>query len=270
MLTSDALLQAAKERGMPEGKLLGILREYLQVLILKELYRLHTGKKFCFTGGTYLRLVHQAKRFSEDLDFNSKGLTKSEFEHTLNQVQAALKKIGMEVRLGFSHWQNLWVAELIFPDVERVYGVASRHSKKEGVVIKAEVMRPRWKIEPEAFVIRGFGEMYPAVCTQKGALFADKIDALLKKNRARHLFDLMFMLGAKYPIDAKVLKAVGVKGPPLEAVVRRVERFSAQDLKRLAESLRPFLFDEQEAGLIVNAKTIIRQLVEQYEKAAFR
>ena len=266
MLTSDALIQAAKERGMPEGKMRGILREYLQVLILKELYRLEAGKKFCFTGGTYLRLVHQTKRFSEDLDFNAKGLTKAEFENTLNKMRVALKKSGMDVRLGFGHWQNLWVAELIFPDIERVYGVVSQYSKKEGIVIKAEVMRPRWKIEPEAFVIQGFGEMYPAVCTQRGALFADKIDALLKKNRARHLFDLLFMLGAKYPIDAKVLKAVGVKEAPLEAVVRRVEQFPSADLKSLAESLRPFLFDEQEAGLIVNAKTIIRQLVEQYQR----
>jgi len=264
VLSDEALIQAAKERGMPEGKMRGILREYLQVLILKELYRMEAGKKFCFTGGTYLRLVHQTKRFSEDLDFNAKGLTKAGFENALNKVKASLKKAGMDPQLAFSHWQNLWVAELVFPDIERVYGVVSRYSRKEGIMIKLEVNRPTWKIEPEALMIKGFGEMYPAVCTQRGAFFADKIDALMKKNRARHLFDLMFMLGAKYPIDEKVLRAVGVKEAPLEALARRVELFSPAELKAQAESLRPFLFEEHEAELIVNAKTVMRQLLEQY------
>jgi len=267
VLAYDSLIQSAKERGMPVGKMRGILREYLQVLILKELYRLTVGKKFCFTGGTYLRLAHQTKRFSEDLDFNAKGLTKAEFETALKKIQAAMKMNGIDLRLAFGHWQNLWVAELTFPDVERTYGVKSRHSQKEGIMIKVEVNRPAWDIEPEALVIKGFGEMYPVICTQKGALFADKIDALLKKNRSRHLFDIFFMLGVKYPIDEKVLKTIGVSGDPLEAVLQRVERFSAAELKAQAESLRPFLFDEHEADLLTNAKTVIRQLIEQYSRS---
>lgn len=268
MLTDEALIQAAKEREMPTSKMRGILREYLQVLILKELYRLRLGKKFCFTGGTYLRLVHQTKRFSEDLDFNAQGLTQAGFETTLKKIKAVLEKSGMNARLSFAHWQNLWVADLVFPEIERFYGIVSRYSQKEGLKIKIEVNRPRWKIKPETLVAQGFGEMYPVICTQKGALFADKIDALIKKNRARHLFDLMFILGAKWPIDEKVLKVIGVKEAPLEAVTRRIEQFSVAALKTLAESLRPFLFDEREAELIVNAKTVIPQLIEQYLRTA--
>src|SRR3989339_1895187 len=39
MITYDALMNEAKDRGMPSGKTRGILREYLQVLTLKELYK---------------------------------------------------------------------------------------------------------------------------------------------------------------------------------------------------------------------------------------
>jgi len=238
-------------------------------LILNELYRRSAGKKFCFTGGTYLRLIHRTKRFSGDLDFNAQALSKTEFENTLGQAAAGLMKEGTTCRLEFSHWQNLWVAELIFPDVESHYAVASAYSKKEGIVIKVEVNRPRWKIEAETLVVAGYGRMVPVICTQKGALFADKIDAFVKKNRVRHLFDLMFMLGARYPIDRKVLKAVGVKEPPLEVIIRRTESFPPQELRRQAEALRPFLFDENEAELIVNAKTIIRQLAQTYSRDTF-
>ncbi|MBI2252835.1 MAG: nucleotidyl transferase AbiEii/AbiGii toxin family protein, partial [Armatimonadetes bacterium] len=75
MLTYDALINQAKIRGVPFTKIRGILREYLQVLILKELYKTEEGKKLFFTGGTYLRLVHNLKRFSEDLDFNTEIIT---------------------------------------------------------------------------------------------------------------------------------------------------------------------------------------------------
>lgn len=104
--------------------------------------------------------------------------------------------------------------------------------------------------------------MFPVVCTDRGALFADKIDALLKKNRARHLFDIIFMLAKKYPIDTAVLKTLGITQPPLSAILTRVNDFSAQELKKQAESLRPFLFDESEADLIINAPTIVKQLIE--------
>ena len=106
--------------------------------------------------------------------------------------------------------------------------------------------------------------MFPIVCTDRGALFADKIDALIKKNRARHLFDIMFMLSRKYPIDVRILKFLGVKGQPLDAILKRVKSFSSTELKKQAESLRPFLFDESEAELLINAHTIIPQLIKQY------
>jgi predicted nucleotidyltransferase component of viral defense system len=264
MLTYDALISEAKERGMPESKIRGILREYLQILLLKELYRLAIGKKFCFTGGTYLRLAHRAKRFSEDLDFNAGKLTQAEFETALQKIASAMTKEKFSVDLEFGHWQKLLVAELYFPEVERNYGINSKHTNKKGIVIKFEVNRPLWKIEPETFIINGFGQMFPVVCTQKGALFADKIDALLKKSRARHLYDIIFMIAQRYPVDKKVLAALGIKEQPFEVILRKVDSLSGSELKKQAESLRPFLFDDSETDLLINAKVVIRQLIEQY------
>lgn len=267
MITYETLMNEAKERGMPGVKTRGVLREYLQVLIMKELYRLDIGKKFFFTGGTYLRLAHHARRFSEDLDFNAAKLSMAEFEEALKKIVPAMKNEGVVSKLEFDHRENLLVARVAFPDVESIYGVVSKYSKKEGIVIKVEVNLPRWKIKPETLLISGFGQMYPVLCTQKGALFADKIDALIKKNRARHLFDIIFMLSNKYPIDEQVLNTLGIKEPPLEAILRRVDGFSEAQLKHQAESLRPFLFDENEAQLLINAKTIVRQLVDRYRSA---
>lgn len=44
MLTSEALLAEAQRRKMPQAKLRGILREYVQVLMLRELTLLPESK----------------------------------------------------------------------------------------------------------------------------------------------------------------------------------------------------------------------------------
>ncbi|HPN87720.1 MAG TPA: nucleotidyl transferase AbiEii/AbiGii toxin family protein [Candidatus Omnitrophota bacterium] len=262
MLTFEALSEDAKLRGMPTANTRGILREYLQILILKEMYQLPAGRKLFFTGETYLRLAHQTKRFSENLDFNVSAMSKIEFESVLQKIQATLKKTGVNTNLEFEHWGNLFVAELIFPDIEKFYGIVLPHSKKEGIVIKVEANNPKWNIKTQTLAITGFGQMYPVICTDKGALFADKIDALLKKNRARHLFDIIFMLSKKYPVDSYVLKSLGITENPFDVIVKCVNSFSIEELKKQAESLRPFLFDEREADLIINAPAIVKQLLE--------
>ncbi|MCM8775440.1 MAG: nucleotidyl transferase AbiEii/AbiGii toxin family protein, partial [Candidatus Omnitrophica bacterium] len=260
----EALTEEAKRRGMPAGKGRGLLREYLQVLILKEIYRLPTAKNFCFTGGTYLRLVHRTKRFSEDLDFNTPKMSRADFERALSKVHDALKKTGFSVSLDFAHWQNMLVAELIFPDIEKACGVVSANARKEGIVIKVEVHHPAWNIKTETLVVDGFGQMFPVVTTDRGALFADKIDALAKKNRARHLYDILYMLTQKYSVDMDVLKTLGIEDPPFEVILKRVTNYSAAELRRQAESLRPFLLDEAQADLIVNAPAIVQQLIGRY------
>jgi len=264
MLTYDALIEQAKLRGMPQMKMRGILREYLQVLILKEIYKIKSGKRLYFTGGTYLRLVHGLKRFSEDLDFNTNSITKKEFERLIEKVKIELERTGINAQIKFDHWDNVLVSKMIFPDVEKGYNVISKYSKKEGIIIKAETNKPKWKIKSEYQVISGFGELFPCVCTDKSVLFADKIDAFNKKSRGRHVYDVMFMLSNKYPVNKKILTALNIKKDPFVVIADRIKNVSKEELKKQAESLRPFLFDEKEADLIANARNIIPLLIEKY------
>jgi predicted nucleotidyltransferase component of viral defense system len=261
MFTYDALIQQAQLREMPRTKMRGILREYLQVLILKELYRVTSGKKLYFTGGTYLRLVHNIKRFSEDLDFNTSTITKKEFEDVLSKISRELKRVGLNSRVRFSYRGNIYTSSLIFPTIEKRFNISSNYSKKEGIIIKIETNRPKWKIKKESQVVTGFGEIYPCICTDISALFADKIDALNKKHRGRHLYDIIYMLFHKYPVDKRVLLTLGLKGAPEDIILRRIKGFSKADLKKQAEGLRPFLFDEKEADLIINAHQVIPKLL---------
>ena len=261
MLTYDALIEQAKLRQMPVTKTRGILREYLQVLILKEIYRTPSGKKLFFTGGTYLRLIHNSKRFSEDLDFYANKISKKEFENLLYKVVKELQRKGIESSVQFSHWGNMYVSKLIFPAIEKFYNIVSKYSKKTGIIIKLETNLAKWKVIQESQVISGFGEIYPCICTNNAILFADKIDALIKKNRARHLYDIIFMLSNKHPVDKHILSILGIKDRPENIIMKRIQSLSKEELKRQAEQLRPFLFDEQDAELISNASDIISSLL---------
>jgi len=266
MLTYESLIEQAKSREMPSTKIRGILREYLQILILKELYKLESGRRLYFTGGTYLRLAHNLKRFSEDLDFNTNIIRKGEFEGLLNSISHELKRTGVDSELEFAHWGNVYVSKMIFPGIEKAYNAISKHSKKKGIIIKVETYKTKWKIKTQTEMISGFGEFYPVICTDRGILFADKIDAVKKKERGRHIYDIMFMLSRKYAVNEAFLKRLGIRENPFEAISDEIKSFSKDALKKQAEILRPFLFDESEADLIVNAHSIIPSLIEKYKK----
>jgi hypothetical protein len=130
-------------------------------------------------------------------------------------------------------------------------------------MIKVETNRPSWRRPADLKAVSGFGETVPVPCTPLPALMADKIDAIIKKNRARHLYDLAGLLGRKTGVDAQVWLKLGGKGDPLDALVGRVKAFRKDELRKMAESLRPFLFDEREARLVEEADVIVPELVRQ-------
>ena len=81
-----------------------ILREYLQCKILEILFESPFANRFCFLGGTCLRLVHNNSRFSEDLDFDNFQVTESEFGEVSESIRAGLEQQDRKsTRLNSSH-----------------------------------------------------------------------------------------------------------------------------------------------------------------------
>ena len=74
------------------------------------------------------------------------------------------------------------------------------------------------------------------------------------------------MLSNKFSIDRRTLKRFGIEEDPLSIILRSVQNYTKAELKKQAEILRPFLFDEKEAELVANARNIMPGLIEQYRK----
>lgn len=183
----------------------------------------------------------------------------------MGSVAKEMGRLNIRSQVRFKHWGNISSASLIFPTVEEQYGVVSKYTKKTGIVIKIETNRPSWKIRKETGVISGFGEIFASLCTDRGAFFADKIDALLKKKKGRHFYDIIFMISNQFPIDMEACSALNLGKEPLKTLLDYVTNLSKSELKKQAESLRPFLFEESEADLIIDAHQVIPALLKKYE-----
>lgn len=259
MLAYESLLDYAKERGLPAGKVRGILREYLQVLILGILCRSRWSGHFYFLGGTCLRLIHDFGRFSEDLDFKGRDLSRPVFEEAARHIQQELAREGISCQVDFKYRGKLSTASYDFGDeILRRYRIADRRGR---LLVKLEVHQPGWKLPAEEKVIRGFGEMFPITAMTQGYIFSEKILTLRTHRLGRHIYDLIMMLSRKFPVDEKVLKAQGAKPPALELLKEVIATFTPAELKKLAASLRPFLFREEEADYVRRAPFYLDQLL---------
>jgi predicted nucleotidyltransferase component of viral defense system len=262
MLTYESIVREAEGRGMPREKIRGIVREYLQVILLKHLYRGAYAGNFYFMGGTSLRLLYGLRRFSEDLDFNLMGLGKKGFEECAKTIREDLLKEGITSELSFSHRDTLFIAEYSFKGIMDRYGIIDKRGE---LLIKFEANKPPYKLETETGIVNGFGELFIVNAMYRGSVFADKIDALRNKKMGRHVYDIIYMLSKKFPIDRKLLKENGINAEPKEALKEIFSEITDAKLIELAEKIKPFLFDPKEQELIRNAKTVVSNLSAGYD-----
>lgn len=75
-----------------------MLKEFIQCKILEYLSNSRYITKLSFIGGTSLRLIKHIDRFSEDLDFDCKDMTKEEFLSMTDGVPIHLSNLGYDVQ----------------------------------------------------------------------------------------------------------------------------------------------------------------------------
>lgn len=260
MLSSDALLAQARERGMPPAKLRGAAREYLQVLVLKTLYAGKGSERLLFLGGTALRLGHGLPRFSEDLDFDASGLRASAWKDLLEATAHALGQAGLPAELSAGERGKLLTGELRFKGFLQAYGLTQ--DPEEKLRVKVEANRPAYRLTSEPRVVSGFGEIFPVPFASLGLLFAEKILALLGRELPRDVFDTCFLASKHWVPDSAVLHRAGVREPAAQTILARVATFGPAKLRRMARRLEPFLFDPQQARLVAKAQDLLPGMLE--------
>ena len=76
-----------------------ILREYAQHLFLSSLYLRKGSDSMFFKGGTALRIIYNSPRFSEDLDFTTAKMSKSDIENLVQEALVEIEKLSISVKI---------------------------------------------------------------------------------------------------------------------------------------------------------------------------
>lgn len=203
---------------------LNALKEIYQEIALAGLARSDFFKLAAFQGGTALRIVHQLKRFSEDLDFVL--LKPSE----LFRWQSYLKAIELEFH---SFGVNLEIKERA--DAKGVIRTAFLKegsfarileltydrlpSDEQKITIKLEIDT----LPPEGSTFENTFLTYPypfsILIQDPPSLFASKCHALLcrKYEKGRDWFDFLWYLSNRIPINSLLLKNALYQSGPYKA-----------------------------------------------------
>ncbi len=171
-----------------------ILREYIQILFLKELYEQSFAKNVFFKGGTAIRLLYGGQRFSEDLDFTV-SIDEKQFVKNISKLFSILEKqyqAKIKERKTLTGKGYLLTMEVSFFTTP-VY-VSLDFSMRE------DVKQPQKNILNTDFPIVLQSYIYSL---SKDEIFAEKIRAFMKREKSRDLYDLWILqeLGAKMDSD---------------------------------------------------------------------
>ena len=175
-------------------------RDYLQHLILMFSSR-HTGNELIFKGGTALQKVYGLNRFSIDLDFTKNNTL--DIESTFDKVVKDMSNFGFVSNLKFSKGRNSEALSI------KINGPLYDGTEKTTAVLKIEIsLRENVILPPESKeIFPVYEDLSPYFVTMMKLeeILAEKIRAIFWRAKARHVYDLWFLLGRNVAIDTSLI-----------------------------------------------------------------
>jgi predicted nucleotidyltransferase component of viral defense system len=235
-----------------------ILREYLQYKILEILFDGPYAGKFCFLGGTCLRLVHNNTRFSEDLDFDNFQISEADFSDVSQGIKIGLEREGYQIEMK-QVIKGAYHCHIRFPGLLFEQGLSG--FKEEKILIQLDTEPQHFDFQPEIFVLNKFDVTARIFTTPLDLLLAQKFTALCqrKKSKGRDFFDIVFLLSksVKPNYDYLTMKMDISNSDQLR---ERVKALCARtNMDEMIADVRAFLFNPTDEKKIKLFLTILEQ-----------
>ncbi len=217
-----------------------IIKEYIQLMVLDYLSATPYIKKMAFIGGTNLRLVKGIDRFSEDLDFDVRGMSEQEFMNMTDDILSFLRRSGLNVEARDK--QNA-----------RLTG-----HKEERFLLKIEAQDQGVPYEPKMVNVSGCGFFFPLPVPPDDILLSMKLSALLTRAKGRDFYDVMFLFSQTEPNYAFLEKKIGIGNlAQLKAALH--ETLAKTDLNVRKRDFGHLLFSERNAERILRFGDFINE-----------
>ena len=233
-----------------------LLREYLQYVILDVIYSSEYGSRLVFMGGTAIHIIHGVRRFSEDLDFDNKGLSREDFEGLSQNVLRKLELYGYSVEIE-NRYRGAFRCLVKFPGIFYQYDISSHPQEKLIIQIDSEPQNVDYKAE--RVILNKFDIFLKINAVPPEALLAQKILAILNRPRpmGRDFYDAIFLFSKTNP-DFNFLKEKTGLDERVEIKERLLLKCEKINFKKLIEDVKPFLFYPSEAEKIELFSDFIR------------
>jgi predicted nucleotidyltransferase component of viral defense system len=237
MLSREQAKNFSKNFGVSEYV---VLREYMQILFLKDLYEQSFSKDLFFKGGTAIRLLYGGERFSEDLDFTV-GFPELSFVKSVEKFFSLLKKhYDMDAK------ERKSLAGRTYLLTKKVSFLKNPIYIRLDFSMREDVQQPTRNILKTDYPIVVQNFIYSL---SKDEILAEKIRAVLKREKPRDLYDLWILqeLGAKF--DPKLVqKKLEYYGEEFSTqdFLKRLDLFKKENFKK---DLAPFLAKKEREKL---------------------
>ncbi|NPV58445.1 MAG: nucleotidyl transferase AbiEii/AbiGii toxin family protein [Actinobacteria bacterium] len=161
-----------------------VVREFWEILFLKDLLESPHGKNLVFKGGTALRLAYDSPRFSEDLDF---ALLKDSLKGKVEGLAKAMAEKYAEASLtdvAEKRWTYLWEIKVSEGYLARPFRIKIEISKRAA---KDYDYRLRLLASPTTPL-----QVLGNVATLE-QLYKDKLDCIKGRAAPKDVFDLWYI-----------------------------------------------------------------------------
>lgn len=269
------IIDEAKKKGINSNGILNIIREYLQILILKAIYQSKYGSGLSFMGGTCLRICHDLKRYSEDLDFTlDNKIPEYSFQNLNESIITFLKNTDFEVDTKISEDKIVQKSFIRVGKILHLFGISGLKSQK--IHVKLEVDTNPIKISPteiETFFVTKFNEMFPILKHNDDTLFAGKLCAVFNREytKGRDFYDLLWYLNRKQKINLSYLNNamkqanIEMKFKDANDVIDKLKtKIATVKVDDIMKDISRFLEDSTEEAVLKNYHAAFEQAATKY------
>lgn len=227
------LLRQQFHASMDQEEKVSRVREFLQILCLKILHDKGHFKQMAFVGGTALRMLHDLRRFSEDLDFSVIRKGGYDFLGIISSLAYELELYGLDVEAKNRAEKAVQSSFLRFSHVLKALNLTPLKDQKLSIRIEVDSNPPRgWKTQ-SSLLNRVY--IFPVLHFDLPSLYATKLHACFyrKFTKGRDFYDLLWYLGRKTKPNFTLLN-------------RAIQQTEGLDLRLNEKNLARFLLEKLE------------------------
>lgn len=230
MITSQQIQVLAKKYKINQTV---IFREYLQLWFLSQLYTTRGSQNILFKGGTAIHLLWGSFRFSEDLDFTV-GVGEDGFQELILGV---FKKVGQFEGVSIKPKKTLAGKSFLLAYQGELLPFKVFISLDFS--FREKVLKPAQSALTTDFPLIFTGFIHHLAPEE---ILAEKIRAILTRNKGRDFFDLWFLLSKGIKPDFSLIQKKMDYYPRViwnkDLLAEKINQFSP---KEFTLDLRPFL-----------------------------